>query len=143
VSTNRVEAELAIRNAVARLAHLADLGDVDAYVELMTDDVVWTMPASPHIGLAASERVGRAEIANGAHERIAAGVQGPSSHTMHTITTVAVMFETDDDAVAESSFVFWGDTATAPVPRSIGRYRDTFRLTADGWRLARRLVTFG
>jgi len=118
-------------------------GDRSFIINLLDDDIVWTMPDSPHIGLAGSERTGRAAIAAGARDRLAAGVQGPESHTMHTVSTVSVVFESDDIGVAESSFVFWGDTTSAPVARSIGRYRDTFRHTDDGWKLARRTVTFG
>ena len=132
-----------IRDVLARLAQLADAGDVDGYVALMTDDVVWTMPASPHVGLAASERVGRDAIAAGARERLAAGVQGPGSYTMHTVTTTAISYSSETNAVAESAFVFWTSTATTPTPTSVGRYRDTFRLVDGSWKLARREVRFG
>lgn len=132
-----------IRDVLARLAQTADAGDVDAYVDLMTDDVVWTMPASPHLGLAASERVGRSAIAEGARERLAAGLQGPGSHTMHTVTTTSISPVSDVEAIADSSFVFWTATESAPTPTSIGRYHDTFRLIDGAWKLARREVRFG
>jgi ketosteroid isomerase-like protein len=132
-----------IRDVVARLAHLADAGDVGGYVALMTDDVVWVMPASPHIGLAASERRGRDEIAAGARERIANGIQGAGSNTMHTVSTIAVSSVSSTEAVAESTFVFWTSTTTTPTPTSIGRYHDTFRLIDGAWKLARREVRFG
>ena len=57
-SVERAAAELEIRNVLARLAQLADSGDTDEYVSLLTDDVVWAMPPNPSIGLAASERRG-------------------------------------------------------------------------------------
>ncbi len=140
---DRVADELAIRNALARIAHAADRGDVDAYLALLTPDAVWTMPASPHVGLAASERRGHEEIAAGARERLAAGVQGPGSATMHTVTTTAIEFTGADAAASDSTFVFWTATGTAPVPASVGRYHDEFRRTPDGWKLARRDVEFG
>jgi ketosteroid isomerase-like protein len=142
--TDRVAAELEIRNILARLAHLADRGETDTYVALLTDDIVWAMPANPTIGLAASERRGRDEIARGQRERMAAGHQGPGSNTMHVVTTIAVDVAPDGDlALAESSFQYWGDTATAPAIRNMGRYRDELRRTPDGWKLARRSISFG
>ena len=141
---DRVAAELEIRNVLARLAQFADSGDTDAYVALLTEDVVWAMPANPTIGLAASERRGREEIGRGQRERMAAGHQGPGSNTMHVVTTIAVDVATDGDrAVAESYFQYWGDTATAPAIRNMGRYRDEFRRTGEGWKLARRSISFG
>ncbi len=138
-----IAAELEIRNVIARLAQLADSGDIDEYVSLLTDDVVWAMPASPHIGLAASERRGHDEIAAGAVARVADGLQGPGTDTMHTVTTTVVSVESDDVATAKSSFVFWSSTSTSPTATSIGRYDDTFARTSEGWKLARRTITFG
>jgi uncharacterized protein (TIGR02246 family) len=135
--------ELEIRNLLARLAHLADTGDTEAYVALLTDDVVWAMPENPNIGLAASERHGRDEIAHGQRERIAAGHQGPDSNTMHVISTISVELDGDGTAVVHSYFQYWAETTTAPVIRNMGRYRDELRRTADGWRLARRSISFG
>jgi 3-phenylpropionate/cinnamic acid dioxygenase small subunit len=145
VNIERVAAELEIRNLLARLAQLADAGETDEYVSLLTDDVVWGMPPNPAIGLPASERHGRDEIAAGQRERIAGGHQGVGSNTMHMISTVSVSFDLDgeDLATARSYFTFWADTAAAPVVRSAGRYVDTLRRTDDGWKLARRVITFG
>jgi len=136
--------ELEIRNVLARLAQLADKGETEAYAALLTDDVVWAMPENQALGLPASERHGRDEIARGQRERMAAGHQGPGSNTMHVLTTVSVDVGNEGDtAVAESCFQFWVDTATVPVVRNLGRYRDELRRTADGWQLARRSISFG
>jgi 3-phenylpropionate/cinnamic acid dioxygenase small subunit len=140
---DRAAAELEIRNVLARLAQLADSGDTDAYVRLLTDDITWAMPPNPAIGLAGSERHGHGEIATGQRERMEAGQQGPRSNTMHTTSTVTIHFESDDAAKAESAFVYWGETASTPVVRSMGRYVDDFRRTDEGWKLARREITFG
>ena len=139
----RVAAELEIRNVLARLAQLADTGDTAAYVGLLTDDVVWAMPPNPAIGLAASERHGHEEIAAGQRDRMAAGHQGPGSDTLHQISTLSVRFDSDDTATAQSYFTYWGTTSTTPVALSMGRYVDSLRRTADGWKLARRTITFG
>lgn len=128
---------------LSRLAHLADTGGTDEYISLLTDDIVWSMPSNPAIGLPASERHGHDDIAAGQRERIAAGHQGAGSNTLHMISTISVRFQSDDAAIAHSYFTFWGDTATTPVVRSMGRYEDSLRRTPDGWKLARRIITFG
>ena len=137
-------AELEVRNVIARLAELADSGDIDEYVSLLTDDVVWAMPASPHIGLAASERRGHDEIVAGAKARVTDGLQGPGTNTMHTVTTTVVRVATDDLATAETVVRVLEldlDRADGHVDRA--RYADTFARTDDGWKLARREITFG
>lgn len=142
--TDATTAELEIRNVLALLAQLADTGDVDAYVALLADDVVWAMPANPAVGLAASERHGRDDIAAGQRERIAGGLQGPGSATMHVVTTVSISLSADgSSAAARSVFQYWGDTTTAPAIRNVGRYVDELRRTDAGWKLARRTITFG
>jgi ketosteroid isomerase-like protein len=134
--------ELEIRNLLARLAQLADTEDVPRYLALLAEDVIWEMPANPTIGLAASTRRGRGEIEAGIRERTADGLQGPGSDTMHVITTTTVDVD-DDTATALSSFLFYGTTSDAPVLRSMGRYHDTLLRTGDGWKLARRTISFG
>jgi hypothetical protein len=100
------------------------------------------MPPNPAIGLAASERRGHDEIEAGQRERVAAGVQGPGSDTMHVITTSAVDVD-GDRATAYSYFQYLTATSTQPTMLNVGRYRDEFRRTAKGWQLSRRSVTFG
>ena len=129
----QLAAEAEIRNLVARMAHLADSGDLDEYITLFTDDAVWRMP-----GGAAKE--GRDDILAGAHERRRTGMQGPGTHTRHVNTTLWVRLEGPDDAVAGSYYLFLENTSTAPAIRSTGRYEDRFRRTADGWKMAHRNI---
>ena len=138
-----VAAELEIRNVLAALALLADMGTVEEYVQLYTADAVWEMPANPNNGLPASRRVGRDEIAAGVHERRAAGAQGPGSRTRHVITNLHVMVDNAEQASAQAYFLYYSDVTAAPTLASIGHYSDTFRRTAEGWRLARRQIVIG
>lgn len=140
-SINRIAAELEIRNLLARLAQLADEGDLDQYLSLLTEDVVWTVPSNPIVGLSASERNGRDEIAAGVRERINAGMQGPGSATMHTVTTTSIQFENPTLATARSSFIYWSGGTTATIS-TIGRYHDTIRNIQNTWQLACRVITF-
>ena len=143
MNMERIEAELAIRNVLARLAQLADSGDSESYLQLLTPDVVWAMPENPSAGLAASERHGHEAIATGQKERAAAGLQGEGSNTMHVITTTSVEVNSSDAATVSTAFMFVTSTTTAPSILNVGRYRDEFRRTPDGWKLARREIQFG
>jgi ketosteroid isomerase-like protein len=131
-----------IRSLLARMAHVADCGSVDAYAECFTDDGVWEMPGNPLVGLPADQRSGRDDIAAGVVARRAAGVQGPGTHTMHMLTTTAVTVD-GDEAEADSCYLFYGDAAATPALRGIGRYHDVLRRTPDGWKVVRRTVITG
>lgn len=133
--THRLADELEIRNLVARLAQLADMGDLEEYVSLFTDDAAWEMPGGP--------RHGQADIMAGAKERRAAGTTGPGSNTRHVISTVAVRADGTDTASSDSYWQFFGNTTTAPAVQLMGHYHDTLRRTPDGWKLARREISFG
>lgn len=135
VLLRRVADELEVRSIVARLAQYADDGDLDDYVALFTEDAHWAMPGAP--------RTGRADIRAGGEARRATGEAGPGSHSRHMITTVAVEADGSDTAVADSYWLFYVDTDTTPTLKLCGTYHDTFRRTPDGWKLARRDITFG
>jgi 3-phenylpropionate/cinnamic acid dioxygenase small subunit len=142
-AVERVAAELAIRNLLARIAQSADAGTPEEYLGLFTEDAVWEMPANPALGLDASARRGVGEIGAGVTERRAAGIQGPGSHTRHMVATISVDVTSPDTAVAHSYWTFWTDTAIAPAVTSLGAYRDELRRTPAGWKLARRTVEMG
>ena len=142
MSTN-TEADGAIRSLLARVAHLADVGDIDEYISQFTDDAVWAMPANPLMGMAASTRQGHEEILEGVRERRAGGVQGPGTNTRHVITTVAIDVQDDTHATARSYYLFFGDTTTTPTLRTMGQYDDAFVRGERGWQLAHRTITLG
>ena len=135
--TQRVADEAEIRNVIARLAHLADDGDLEEhYLPLFTDDAVWERPGEKHQG--------HADILTGARERRRIGMQGPGTNTHHVNTTLWVSLTGPDEAHAESYFFFVRETTSpAPVLASIGRYVDDFRRTPDGWKLSRRQIQPG
>ena len=131
----RMAAELEIRNLVARVAQLADYGDLDEYVNLYTEDGRWEYPGAP--------RRGRADILAGARERRADNVTGPGSASRHVITTVAVRVVDDRSATADSYWLFLNDTATIPVLARMGHYHDEIRFNEGRWQIARRDITLG
>lgn len=136
--------ELEIRNVLARLAQLADTGDLDEYLSLFTDDAVWELPANEKMGLAPSVRRGLDDIAAGARDRRASAGQGPGTDTLHVLTTVAVDVDPDGGrATSRSVFLFFSEASTTPTVRTMGRYHDELRRTPDGWKLAHRTIHFG
>jgi 3-phenylpropionate/cinnamic acid dioxygenase small subunit len=146
----RVVAELEIRNVIARLAQLADSGDIDEYLSLFTEDAVWDMPDNPRAGMPQSTREGRAAIGEGAYERRAAAEKTPGISRMHFVGTTAVEIAPDGDgdgdgdgATATSYFLFIVSDATQSKIQVLGTYYDTLRRVGDAWKLARRNMVFG
>jgi ketosteroid isomerase-like protein len=134
----QVADELEIRNLVADLAHMADMAsehDLSEYIAKYTEDASWE--------LAGAEVRGRDDILAAARQRRASGTQGPGTNTRHVITTQSVRLEGADAATGEAYFLFVGDTTTTPQVNGIGHYRDRFQRTAEGWKLAHRIITFG
>ena len=126
--------DAAIRNVVARLAQLADEGDLEEYVELFADDALWEMPGAAIQG--------RDNLLAGAIERRAAGTVGPGSNTRHVITTQAVAVD-GDDATSDVYWQFWVNTATEPSIALFGTYSDRLVRTSEGWKLAHRSISYG
>jgi 3-phenylpropionate/cinnamic acid dioxygenase small subunit len=141
--STRADDDVEIRTVLARIAQLADGGDLDEYLSLFTEDAVWAMPDNPSVGMLANEKRGHAEIRAGAEERRASGLQGPGTHSRHVLTTIAVDVGSDDRATVRSYFLFLVDTTTTPSVRTAGQYDDVLVRTADGWKLSRRTITPG
>jgi 3-phenylpropionate/cinnamic acid dioxygenase small subunit len=137
------EADAEIRTLLARIAQLADTGDLEEYLTLFTEDAVWGMPDNPAVGMTANEKKGHAEILAGAQERRASGLQGPGTESRHVLTTIAIDVESDDRATARSYFMFFGSTSTTPTLRTMGQYDDVLVKGERGWQLARRRITVG
>ena len=129
--TTSADADAEIRTVLARIAQLADTGDLDEYLTLFTDDAVWAMPDNPAIGMPANEKRGHAEIRAGAEERRASGLQGPGTDSRHVLTTIAVNVESDDRATVRSYFLFFGSTSTHAHAAHDGSVRRRARARAS------------
>jgi 3-phenylpropionate/cinnamic acid dioxygenase small subunit len=136
-------ADAQIRSLLARVAHLADAGTLEEYVELFTEDTVWGMPGNPAVGAPADRRTGRADIAEGVRARRASGLQGPGTATRHAVVTIDVTVESADSARSVAYWLFLADTTGTPRLTSTGRYDDELRLVDGGWRLGHRRITVG
>lgn len=132
----RAADEWEVRNVIVRLAQYADgLGTCEEYADLFTEDAEWLMPGAP--------RFGRADILEGSIARRAEGGVGPGSNSRHVVASTAVVFPDDDTAVADSYWLYFVETNEVPRLTLMGHYRDTVRRTDEGWRMARREVSFG
>jgi hypothetical protein len=128
--------EWAVRNVIVRLAQYADgLGSCEQYADLFTEDADWLMPNAP--------RHGRANILEGSLARRAEGNVGPGSNSRHVVASTAVEFTGDNEAVADSYWVYYVETNVAPRVTLVGHYHDTIQRTSEGWKMARREITFG
>lgn len=132
---SRAEHHADLQALVMKLAHLADEGDPNEYVALFTEDAVWAVDHP----LKSDMRRGRVHILDGVTERRAQGIQGPGSNTRHVITSLRI--EVDGEmATGMCYMVLMRDTNAVPSPAMMAVYDDTYRLTDDGWRLARRSI---
>jgi hypothetical protein len=134
----RVADELEIRNLLAELAWLADhapIDDLTGYLACFTDDAEWEMPGDT--------RRGHAQLQSGAEDRRRSGTMGPGSGVMHFLGCTHVAFSSDTEAHAKSYMQAYRDTSGEPKLMIMGEYRDTFRKTDAGWKLAKRVVQFG
>jgi uncharacterized protein (TIGR02246 family) len=131
----RLRDESEIRNCVARIAHTADSGHLEEYLDLFTSDASWEMEGN--------RRVGRADLRAGAEQRRRQGMTGPGSATRHVITTLSVQIDGSDVATAVSNWIFLTSTDGPPQISLAGQYRDTFRRTPAGWKLSRRVIEAG
>jgi 3-phenylpropionate/cinnamic acid dioxygenase small subunit len=134
--TRRVADELEIRNLVAKLAQLADEGDLDEYIQLFTEDAGWD--GGPALGTSK----GHAELLAAARERRASGRSGPGTFTRHVVTTATVDVQ-GDRATGRAVFHYYTRTNETPVLTLLGVYEDEFVRTERGWCMALRKVLGG
>jgi hypothetical protein len=133
----RVADELAIRNAINRIAISADQGTVDEYASLFSEDGVWCMHPMPGAEQQFPTHSGRAGIVASLTARRAAGAVGPGTHKRHAILACAVQLDGDKAAVT-TYFSFWRNLDTKPEAIVFGVYEDQFARTSEGWKLQRR-----
>lgn len=131
-----------ITHLLNRIASTADVSEnLDDYMALFTDDVVFEFAAVPAVGLEEVTYSGLPEVRAGAESRRAAGVQGPGSSTLHIISDVTIDFSSDDEATAHAAWQYLGKRDGAPALVGMGIYRNWLRRVDGTWLLSRRVVT--
>lgn len=132
-------------------AALLEQSDYTSWLELVAEDVVYTMPQREF----ADRRTNHALDAVGAHSlsddkgslaRRAKWLLGPPTpeapppFRRYLITNVRVMGESDAGIEAHSKFLLWEFTSQGKRATFIGAREDLLRQTEDGLLIARRLV---
>ena len=139
----RADATLDVLDVIAQLARCCDFGTVDDYMALMADDAVWEMPDNPQVRVAASRRAGLDSIRAGVEERRAMGVQGPGTHTLHIVASIAVDVEDQKSARSRAYWLYYVDSATRPALQSVGQYDDVYVRDQSAWKLRHRRISVG
>lgn len=134
-------------------AELLDTGRMDAWLEVLTDDVVYHMPArlstrrrddpgfSSQTDIFADNKASLTVRANRLHTAFA-WAEDPPSRTRHFVTNVRV-YETDDPKELEvrSSLLLYRTRSDQPSPDLFsGERHDVLRSVNGAWRLARRTI---
>ena len=125
---DRVVAELALRNLLARYCHCYDQGRVDEYCELFTEDGEFRTPDI----LAQGRDEIRAKIAVGA------ATAPPAQHVTYN---TAIEVDGEGHASGRSDFMYVGAGSENSI-RILGRYIDEFVREEGIWRFRRRTVEF-
>jgi 3-phenylpropionate/cinnamic acid dioxygenase small subunit len=133
--------QLEIRNLIARLAHLADDGELELYATCYSDDISWEAPPGPDGPVPA--RRGLAAAVDGSRQRRAEGIQGPNSHVRHVVSTTEVRSDGSDRATSRSYWRMYQNGNAEPQVRALGVYDDEFTRTPAGWRMSRRTISPG
>ena len=134
MSHDEVQAELAIRNLIAKMAHATDGGDLDSYGALLSPDVRWAMAGREPMS-------GREEVVASARGRRAAGTVGPGSGNRHFICSTAVEVDLEHGAGRATSYYLYVSANDGQhVIRASGIYQDSFRQTESGWLFAERVA---
>ena len=129
---------LAIAEAIAQYSYTLDFPDADAYAALYTEDAVWEAFIRD-----ADEAILRLESKEAIRtwaENRAAGLEGrKSGHHQSGLTFLEL---TADSARTQNMLLltYQGADETAPTVTGSGIYYDTWRKTADGWRIVSRVL---
>ena len=132
----RLAAERACEGLVVRYTHIADFGPGSDMVGLFTDDGVWTSGEERYEG---AEQIGAFFGRDKGHAK-----------SRHVSSNMAITVISDIEAEGLSYFTLYRYTEEKPrvpdledQPVILGEYRDSYRCTADGWRIARRQADVG
>lgn len=128
----RTDAILEIQRATHLYARGLDRFDPQEALSAFTDDAVWD--ASP-VGL---ERLEGRDAILDFFERDAAAI----ADQFHIITNHVVDLAEDGETASGTNYVFSeGHTRSGAAFKAIALNEDTYRRTADGWRIASRRIS--
>jgi len=135
--------QLELANLVARIAHLADSGDLDSYATCFADDAEWWPPEEPGVDVSTDPAFGLEAILASARDRRDRGVQGPGTNTRHVVSTSAFTIDSPDRARGLSYWRYYTHSNETPQLRTQGEYHDEFVRVQGQWRLQKRTLLRG
>ncbi len=130
------EAKRACEELIVRYTHIADFGPGEDMVDLFTDDGVWTS----------------SEMTCEGRDEINAFFSRDKGHAKSRHVSSNAHVTVNDDGTAEglSYFTLYRYSEEKPrvpdldqQPVILGEYRDRYRLTDEGWKIARRQADVG
>jgi ketosteroid isomerase-like protein len=128
-----IEDKIAIQELIARFAHYSDYGDWERLTKLYTADVVTEMEGIPLTYNGIADQIAHAKES----DRQAAGKNRHYNFNMY--------IEEENGAVVANYFFLNVNAGAKPMAAQMvtsGRMRDTVVKMADGWKIARRFVSF-
>jgi len=128
-----IEDKIAIQELIARFAHYSDYGDWERLAKLYTADVVTEMEGIPLTYNGIADQIAHAKES----DRQAAGKNRHYNFNMY--------IEEENGAVVANYFFLNVNAGAKPMAAQMvtsGRMRDTVVKMADGWKIARRFVSF-
>ena len=104
------------------------------------DDARFADAASLFTGDGVFDYSGRRSVGRDAIVSFLGEFQGPERRGRHSCTTPLVDYDGEGGARAVTDFVFFGKADGAWFVKFVGRYYDTLRAQAEGWRVHERRV---
>jgi hypothetical protein len=136
----RLSDEIAIRDVIYKSAMLQDSGRMAEYVNLFTEDGTWELKGeAPSPGLFPTQMRGRGMMLDVLQKLAAQKYIGPDSHRYHlkaqTVVTLA-----GDTASASTYGMVYVSSDSKPQLAGFRIYNDKLVRTADGWKIAERVL---
>ncbi|MDG2112345.1 MAG: nuclear transport factor 2 family protein [Actinomycetota bacterium] len=135
-SEARADIQRACEELIVRYTHIADFGPGETMADIFTDDAVWTSGQDTYTG----------------RDELIAFFGRDRGHTKsrHVSSNALVTVTGDHEAEGLSYFTLYRYHEEKPrvpdldsQPVILGEYRDQYRRTEDGWRIARREADVG
>jgi hypothetical protein len=129
--------ELALRNLIARYAHFADAGDLDAFANLFVKDGTWTRENSPPVALGGSGLPSETVVG---HDSLKSMIENSiikrfNRKFRHQMTDVLIEPGNGPDEARGLCRALITDWRDGPGKIAMcGAYTSTFVRTPDGWR---------
>jgi ketosteroid isomerase-like protein len=133
----RIGIERECERLIVRMAHIGDLESPLAVIDLYTEDGIWESPELK------TRREGKEANRIFAQKLYGDGDVNARGAHRHFISNVQIDVEDSSNATGLAYWIFYHDNNGPDGLKEIammGQYRDRFRKTGDGWRLAHRIV---